>query len=775
MFLIKKLQYLSSNLRLDSPALELRFVGNQRDFNLPEDLELRVHQKLTELLAPQTLPASPPPDIGSGQEARRIVRLVGGTVRALLIAAGHEINQTHIIKDEHTDELCLIIDGDDQDSNFAATDVTIDVLHAVQPGLVSGETGEPTAQGLGEKLRKFLVEAKERAMCAETRAIIRVGKQMGIPVVSLNRPPYKNLKIERCIRANGCIQVGQGTTQRILDGTVFIDNAGPALELIWDEQARRASLEKNRVPVFSGLPSPNAHKGVLCVGDQLVHSFLRTGTGWSNIEETVHPTLLRLARSITRSLDTAAIFLEVVAEDLGATPGHSEGAVGVIDFDLAPKLHELFINNAEELDKAAEALLNWGRQGDRLLNVPSVLVTGTNGKTTTSYMIRQILRGAGLRTGLASSLGILIEDEMVMEGDLAGMEGHLNVLGSREIDVAVLETARGAVAKFGFAFDQVDVAVCTNVSEDHIGLDGIHTLEAMAKLKLAIIQRAKHAVVLNADDAFCAFMYSAVSTPRLGIASLRLSPAQVREKFPRAEVVCTVAVVNDSETIELHDGDEQILCIAVKDIAATLDGRARFNLENAMQALIAGHFMRVAPKELSQGLKAFMPGFDQLKGRLNIYQGQKYTVIMDYAHNEAGLARFVEFASQFEFAGKRILVGGVPGDRSEQQARKMMGIVHRFYAHFVLRPAGSKRNYSDIMQKPRICRDELIRLGIAKDKIHIANDPIEAISLGMDLCEQGDLLILHITSSMHAEAWGLVNDQADNPPAKTGVANNLPA
>src|SRR5690606_22265348 len=101
--------------------------------------------------------------------------------------------------------------------------------------------------------------------------------------------------------------------------------------------------------------------------------------------------------------------------------------------------------------------------------IPIALVTGTNGKTTTTRLLARIAREAGLRPGATSSDCITVGDEVIEQGDWTGPAAARTVLRRKDVDVALLETARGGLLRRGLAMDSCDVALVTNVSEDHTG------------------------------------------------------------------------------------------------------------------------------------------------------------------------------------------------------------------------------------------------------------------------------------------------------------------
>ena len=303
------------------------------------------------------------------------------------------------------------------------------------------------------------------------------------------------------------------------------------------------------------------------------------------------------------------------------------------------------------------------RDADR--TVPTVAITGTNGKTTTTRLIAHILNKTGRRVGLSSSSGVIIDGQPVLEGDFTGPSGARRVLTDGNIDVAVLETARGGLLLRGLGYESNDVSVFTNVSADHLGLQGIETVESLAKVKATVVQVTKPEgfAVLNADD------------PRVrGVAaSIRASLFWVSREGNNPTVSSHVAAGGRALTVENGamvqsngvppDGGPLIM---VDEIPITFGGRAGHMIENALCAAAACLALGIDASTVREGLMTFQPTAEDNSGRLNVYAVDGVTVIVDYAHNEAGLAQLLSLAASFRENGRDITtIIGTAGDRTD--------------------------------------------------------------------------------------------------------------
>ena len=228
-----------------------------------------------------------------------------------------------------------------------------------------------------------------------------------------------------------------------------------------------------------------------------------------------------------RQLDTGLLAVTLVTPDPGRPLAATRGAV--VNLDPAPRLDQWLAADSAEMARAAEGLLHCLYPPGSPSRIPLVAVTGTNGKTTTARMISRITRAAGFAPGLASTSGVFINDQLVKKGDLSGLAGHLMLSESRDINLAVLETARGALAHSGFMFDWCDVGICLNVTDDHLGEYGIHTLQQMAEIKRSVLQRARRAIVLNADYATCRGMLPFAPGVTVYLATLESSVDLLRD------------------------------------------------------------------------------------------------------------------------------------------------------------------------------------------------------------------------------------------------------
>jgi cyanophycin synthetase len=297
--------------------------------------------------------------------------------------------------------------------------------------------------------------------------------------------------------------------------------------------------------------------------------------------------------------------------------------------------------------------------------VPVVAVTGTNGKTTTSRMVAHIGRVHGLHVGWSSTDGIYVDGELVERGDYSGPSGAGRVLARKEVQLAVTETARGGILLKGIGVTHNDVSVFTNVSADHLGLHGIDTLDQLAEVKSVVcrITRPDGWVVLNADDPRVLATRTAIKARPWVFSRDPDSPA-LREVLSEGGRATTVI---DGWVSVLRPDEDPEPVVEVVEVPMTLAGLSRFNVENALAACSAALAIGLPREAVVEGLTTFRPDAEHNPGRMNVFTRDGVSVVVDLAHNEAGLEALLEIMSGIRPPDGRLLLAlGAVGDRQDE-------------------------------------------------------------------------------------------------------------
>lgn len=453
----------------------------------------------------------------------------------------------------------------------------------------------------------------------------------------------------------------------------------------------------------------------------------------------MHPSIHALVRRIGESLPVGLMEISIVTPD----PSRPLEAVGgaVVDVELAPRLDKLLRDDAEVLRHAAEGFLNWLFPADAPTRVPVVAVTGTNGKTSTCRMIDRIMTLAGHTTGLACTDGVYIDGRKVADDDLAGLPGHVQVLNSRRVTAAVLESARGGAVQFGLGFDSCDVAACLNVAADHLGQFGIATVEEMAELKKTIVARARKAVVLNADDRFCLEMRDAFPGRRVCLISRVSSLGELRRHNETITAFGVVEQRDGENWIVLHDEDRSIPVVPVRAIPATYAGVARHYVSNALHAIAVCHLMDIPLETIRQAMQSFRTAFESTPGRLNIHHGRKFTVIMDFAHNPHGLRELCHLAGGFPQRGRKLLALACSAANSDQIIRDTAAQAAGHFDHYICKPFSLLYDRAR-HEVPALLREGLLSAGVDPSCITLVDDEMEAVETALEMGRDGDLLVI---------------------------------
>lgn len=381
---------------------------------------------------------------------------------------------------------------------------------------------------------------------------------------------------------------------------------------------------------------------------------------------------------------------------------------------------------------------------DNISEIPSVMVTGTNGKTTTVRLTSFISQHAGKVVGYCSTDWVMINGEVVSEGDLSGPNGNRTVMTNPNVDVAVLEVARGGIVKRGLATSHVSSAVVMNVSEDHLGVNGIDDVMDLAKAKFTVqnaVRPGGHNVV-NLDDKISHSFLD--SLPRAGaFFSQKLSYTEILEFLKQPEDYAAF-VENDSFVVYRH-GEKHIIA-AINDVDLTYNGVAKHNIENVLAAICLSIELGRSYAEISAGLMAFRND-EHNRGRFNLFnlkgfEGSK--ILVDYGHNLASVDNMLKFARSIADGETKITVLlGFSGDRKFLVDGVAKSVITHKIDNVIIKLFTSHLRGAEIGELAELMRERLLKRGFNPQGIlATVEHEREALEIILSKLEKNHIYIL---------------------------------
>ena len=371
----------------------------------------------------------------------------------------------------------------------------------------------------------------------------------------------------------------------------------------------------------------------------------------------------------------------------------------------------------------------------QLKRVPSVYITGTNGKTTTSRMLSAICQSALQFEGVGqtSTDGVRVNGDWVERGDWTGPGAARMILRDHRVDVAILETARGGLMRRGLVIDGADACAITNVSDDHLGTWGLQTVYdmAVAKLTVALGVKNRGGVLLNAD---CAVLMSAWEN------------VQSRHTDRDWTVQLFSSQQKDGMTLYVEAGwihhTDLGKITKVVDIPLSLGGRAQYNVENAMAAIGLAHWMGCSVQDMKAGVCSLVPTVEDSRGRSNWLRYNNADVFVDFAHNPDGIRRVVEMGQRWDAVRKGIVLGQA-GDRMDDEIRGIGYQAAELNAdRYFLKELPGHAYDREAAEVVELLSNALQEKGVLPSQISISKSDLQGAEDAMDWVMEGDLLIL---------------------------------
>ena len=466
---------------------------------------------------------------------------------------------------------------------------------------------------------------------------------------------------------------------------------------------------------------------------------LSTGGTATDVTDVIHPDNREMAvRAITAiGLDVGGV--DFLCPDIAESYKTVGG--GICEVNAAPGFRMHVAPSVGTPRDAAGPVIDMLFPPGSSSRVPIAGITGTNGKTTTSRMLAHITKMAGYTPGLTTTDGVYIDGQRTVEGDMTGPVATRMVLADPQIDIAILELARGGLLRAGMGVPFINVGAVLNVKSDHLGMKGIDTLEQLAEVKRIVVEVARDCAVLNADDENVIRMSAHTDAKHLCYVTTNPEHVVVREHIRAGGRACALEAGVNGQMITLYDKGRHIPLMWTHLIPATLEGRAMHNVQNAMFAAALAFSLDIKLDAIRQGLRTFDTTFFQAPGRMNVYDEHPFKVIFDYAHNAHAVGVMADLAQRLDVRGRRIVVVAGPGDRRDEDIRDIAGAVAGRFDHYVCRRDDGLRGRAPD-EVPLMIAAVLREQGVREDQITIIPDEQEAIDFALRLGQFGDLLLV---------------------------------
>jgi cyanophycin synthetase len=466
---------------------------------------------------------------------------------------------------------------------------------------------------------------------------------------------------------------------------------------------------------------------------------LSTGGTATDVTDIIHPDNRDMAVRAIRAIGLDVGGVDFLSTNIAESYRNIGG--GICEVNAAPgfRMH-VAPSEGTPRDVADPVIDMLFPQGSHA-RVPIAAVTGTNGKTTTARMLAHITKMAGYTPGLTTTDGVYIDGQRTVEGDMTGPVSARMVLSDPQIDIAILETARGGLVRAGMGVSEVNVGAVLNVQSDHLGMKGIDTLEQLAEVKRIVVEVAKDCAVLNADDPNVLKMSGYTDAKMICYVTLNPSHGLVREHIRAGGRACALEDGVNGQMITLYDKGSHIPLLWTHLIPATLEGRALHNVQNAMFAAAMAFSLGIKLDAIRQGLRTFDTTFFQAPGRMNVFNEHPFKVLFDYGHNAHAVSVMADLAQRLDVSGRRIVVLAGPGDRRDEDLVAIADAVAGRFDHYICRRDDGLRG-RDGDEVPRIQSRALKAKGVPDSAISIIPDEQEAIDAALRMGQHGDLMLI---------------------------------
>ncbi len=406
---------------------------------------------------------------------------------------------------------------------------------------------------------------------------------------------------------------------------------------------------------------------------------LSTGGTATDVTDMVHPDNIFMCERIAKIIGLDICGIDIMANTLSEPLAESGG--GVIEVNAAPGFR-MHIDPAEGLPRnIAEPVIDMLYPVGSTARIPIIAVTGTNGKTTTTRLMAHMVKTMGHKVGYTTTDGVYIQNQLMMRGDCTGPVSAEFVLKDPTVDFAVLECARGGILRSGLGFHNCDIAIVTNVAEDHLGLGDIDTIEQLARVKAVVPESVLPGgyAILNADNKHTVGMTKDLRCKHAFFSMDENNPI-IKEHTAKGGL----AAIYENDYVTICKGTWKIRVEKAINIPLTFGGRATYNIANILPTILAGFIRNYKIEDMRLALATFIPGPAQTPGRMNIFRFKNFDVMVDYAHNTAGFEAIADMLSKIDATQKVGVIAGV-GDRRDQDTINLGKVAAKMFDEIIIR------------------------------------------------------------------------------------------
>ena len=477
---------------------------------------------------------------------------------------------------------------------------------------------------------------------------------------------------------------------------------------------------------------------------------LSSGGTATDVTDLVHPLNIFMAERIARLMNLDICGIDIMAEDVTIPITEKNGAV--IEVNAGPGLRMHLSPTKGTARNVAEPIVNMLFPNNANGRIPVVAVSGTNGKTTVTRLIAHLAQAAGHHTGYTTTDGIYIDQTTVRFGDCSGPGGSAIVLRDPLVDFAVLECARGGILRSGLGFDKCNISVVTNVTEDHLGLNNIDTIEQLARVKAVVAQSTfdSGTAILNAEDDLVYQMKNTLSCT-IALFSMDANNERIKKHCSEGGLA---AFVEDNYFV-ISKGESKTKIAAIDEVPLTFSGTCEFMIKNVLPAILAATISEFPFETITAALQSFIPSPTLTPGRMNVFKFKNFKLMIDYVHNKDGYLQMQKFMEQVD-ATKKTGIISATGDRRVEDIKNIGRYSAQMFDEIIIRHGDNRGRTTEELST---MLSDGIREIDSNVKISIISNEIESVQYAIDHAQSGEFIFVCVDDIQNTLAY--VQQQID--------------